>query len=141
MKENKTSIRERLLAVFGLAVIAAAILAAVVGGLYWATGKVSPVGLRWWTVIMTLVLPVAVFLTWKLGHTAAEAHLDGFDRGLVGAEQTLTTVGRGLSATASLARTAAQQEKKPQWQVAENDDLLPPARMLPVRAGGDVQEL
>lgn len=140
MTEKKASVGERLQAIIGLVVIAAVILAAVVGGLYWATGKVSAVGLRWWTVIMTLALPVAVFLTWKLGHTAAEEHLAGFDRGLVGAEQTLTTMGRGLTATASLVRTAAQQQRQPQWQVS-NEDLLPPARVLPIRTGGDVVDL
>lgn len=143
MKEQKGTVRERLLAIFGLIVIVIALSAAVVGSLYWVTGKVSLVGLRWWATLATLVLPVAIFATWRLGHTAAEEHLAGFDQGLDGAERTITSIGRGLSATASLARTAAQQARQaqPQWQVTDNSDLLPPMRMLPPQHDGGPVDL
>lgn len=110
-------------------------LAAVTFTVYYLTGAVSPMALRWWAVLATLALPVTMAVTWKLAHTAAAEHLSGFDRGLTGAEQTLTTVGRGLSAVASLARTAAAQQRTaaPSWQMAADDLLPPPVHILPVK--------
>ncbi|MBN1889447.1 MAG: hypothetical protein JW850_15745 [Thermoflexales bacterium] len=137
--------RQRLVQVeiaLGAVVIVALVGGAVVGGLFWLASQFSDLTLRWLVVVSWLALPVSIPVTWRIATNAAREHLRGFDRGLDGAERTIQSVGRGLSATASLARTAARQPALP---MGSNDDLLPrPGTMRIVDAGrgsGEILDL
>ncbi len=113
--------REKLLLMVGAATLALAVIGGMIALLYWLTGLVGHEDIRWYSVILTLALPVVIFVTHRLATYAAREHLAGFNRGLDGAERTITSIGRGLSATASLARTS----RVPARPVQSNDDLLP----------------
>lgn len=119
MKNKVTAV----IGTIGCAVIASlALVGGVLYGLYWLVSRLDYDTLRWVTVGLILALPVAVLITWRLATHAAREHLAGFDRGLDGAERTMTTMGRSLSATASLARTSARMAKP---VPADFDGLLP----------------
>lgn len=113
--------REKLLLWIGAVVVALLAAVAVIGGLYWLTGEAGPDSARWWAVVATLTVPAVVALTWRVATHSAREHLAGFDRGLDGAERTIQSVGRGLSATASLARSTKSIARP----MRDNDDLLP----------------
>jgi hypothetical protein len=113
--------QEKLLYLIGAALLALLVIGGIVGGLYWLTGLAGESGARWWAVTATLALPVAIAIAWRLATHAAREHLAGFDRGLTGAQKTVETMGRSLSATASLARTA----RPTALTLMANDDLLP----------------
>lgn len=101
---------------------------AMIGGLvalvYWLLGRLDSNGLRWYAVVVTLALPVTVFVTYRLATHAAREHLAGFDRGLTGAQKTVETMGRSLAATASIAKTSARPAART-LPASANDDLLP----------------
>lgn len=137
MKERKETIQ-----FYGaLAFVGLVCLAAVIFTAYYLTGAVSSVALRWWAVVATLAIPAVAVVTWYIARQSAREHLSGFDRGLDGAERTITAVGRGLSATASMARTAAAQMATPSWQVSADDLLPPPVRILPVKNNAEQIDL
>lgn len=128
--------------IIGGLVLAALIVGLVVGGLYWLACRFSPGVLRWVAVVSWLLWAGSVAGTWRVATNSAREHLKGFDRGLDGAERTIQTVGRGLAATASLARVAA---RPPSLPARDDSDLLPrPGSMRILEAGssnGDVLEL
>lgn len=128
--------RERLAQVqlvAGGLVLALLLGGTVMGGLYWLACQFSGVALRWLVVGLVLALPVSILGTWKLATSTAREHLRGFDRGLDGAERTIQSVGRGLSASAAMARAASRQPALP---AGSNDDLLPrPGSMRILDAG------
>jgi hypothetical protein len=112
-----------------------------VGLLYYLTGRTTSTGLRWWAALATLAIPLTAGVTWLLTTQSAREHLAGFDRGLAGAEHTITAVGRGLSATASMARTAARSAPRPPAIASADDDLLPrpgQMRIIDALSSGDV---
>ena len=102
---------------------ALALIGGIVVLLYWLTGVAGETSARWWAVTATLALPVAMFITYRLATHAAREHLAGFDRGLTGAQKTVETMSRSLSATASLARTSRPAART--LPASANDDLLP----------------
>lgn len=97
-----------------------ALLAGIVVLVFVATGKVDVISLRWWATILTVIYLPSIVVTWRIANREAKAHLKGFARGLDGAQLTLASLGRGLSATASIAR-ASKQVMPPM----RTDDLLP----------------
>ena len=128
---------ERAIYYFGISV---ALLIAI-GLLYYLTGRTSATGLRWWATLATLALPLSVGVAWLLATQSAREHLAGFDRGLTGAERSITAIGRGLSATASMARTAARPAPHPPAIADDDDDLLPRLsrmRILDITPSSDV---
>ena len=126
--------------IVGAVVIGFGLAGLVIGGLYWLTWQVDDPGLRWWAVAATLAVPGAIVITWRLATHAAREHLSGFERGLSGAEKTITSVGRGLSASASMARAArGLPTARP-----TNDDLLPRVGRLQIidaRSGNELIDL
>lgn len=116
----------------GISIVSALLMVGVIGGLYWLICQLGVMVLRWVAVGLVLALPLAVVITYRLATHAASEHLAGFNRGLDGAERTIQSVGRGLSATASMARAT---RNLPQAQQS-NDDLLPrPGTMRILDAG------
>ncbi len=113
--------KDKLANFVGYFVIAALVIGSILGSLYWLTLQFSETVLRWVTVGCILLLPVSVIITWIVATNSAREHLRGFDRGLNGAERAIQSVGRGLSATAAMARAAKQGIHPPQ----SNEDLLP----------------
>ena len=105
----------------GAFVMVVLIIGGVLGCLYWLTLQFEGDTLRWVTVACILSLPVSVVITWRVATNSAREHLRGFERGLDGAEKTITSVVRGLSVTASMARVARGTAAP----VQSNDDLLP----------------
>lgn len=98
--------KEKLTMAAGIAVIAVTGSVIAIGGLYWLTDLAGEEATRWWAIAATVTLPAAVYITWRIATNSAREHLAGFERGLDGAERTIQSVGRGLSATASMARSA-----------------------------------
>lgn len=115
--------KSELQQIVGAAIIAIVSAAIVVGAVYGLTGTVSAGTLRWWATLATLAAPIVIVITWRLATKAAREHLTGFNRGLDGAERTMQSVGRGLSATASMARAAKSQPAP--TPAVRFDDLLP----------------
>jgi len=113
--------KETLLFVIGAATLALALFVGIVALLYWLTGLAGDVGARVWAVVATLALPFTVFVTYRLATHAAREHLAGLDRGLSHAAKSVETMGRSLSATASLARSA----RSARIVQPDNSDLLP----------------
>lgn len=97
-----------------------ALLAGIVALVFYATGTVSANSLRWWATILTVIYLPSVIVIWHVAKREAKEHLKGFARGLDGAQLTLTSLGRGLSATASIARSS-----RPVTPPVRTDDLLP----------------
>lgn len=97
-----------------------ALLAGIVALVFYATGTVSANSLRWWATVLTVIYLPSVIVIWHVAKREAKEHLKGFARGLDGAQLTLTSLGRGLSATASIARA-----NKPTMPPMRTDDLLP----------------
>jgi len=134
MKDKRQDIKQIISAV---AIVLAAV-GTVIGAVYLLTGAVSADALRWWATVATLLLPVAIVITWRVATKAAREHLAGFDRGLDGAERTMQHVGRGLSATASMARAMKSQP------APTHDDLLPKVgqmQIIDAPPGGDAIDL
>jgi Flp pilus assembly protein TadB len=111
--------RQETQQVIGAAVIVLVAVAVVVGAVYLVTGAVGMDALRWWATVATLAVPVVIVIAWRVATKAAREHLTGFNRGLDGAERTMQSVGRGLSATASMARAVKSQP------APAHNDLLP----------------
>lgn len=111
---------EKLIVVLGLVIFALALIAGIVFGVFVATGAVDIISLRWWATILTVIYLPSIVITWRFAKREAKEHLKGFARGLDGAQLTLTSLGRGLSATASIARSS-----KPTMPPMRTDDLLP----------------
>ncbi|HKZ83123.1 MAG TPA: hypothetical protein VJ793_05650 [Anaerolineae bacterium] len=134
--------RQETQQVIGAAVIVLVVVAVVVGAVYLVTGTVDVGLLRWWTTLATLAVPVVVVIVWRVATNAAREHQRGFDRGLDGAERTIQSVGRGLSATASMARTARSVA---QAATPTHDDLLPKVGQMKIidapHDSGDVIDL
>ena len=105
--------------VIGAAEIVLVAVAVIVGAVYLVTGTVGMDALRWWATLATLAVPVVIAITLRVATKAAREHLTGFNRGLDGAERTMQSLGRGLSATASMA-SAVKSQPAP-----AHDDLLP----------------
>lgn len=124
----KVAAREKVAMIVGALVIVLAVGGGVIGGLYWLAVLAGEIGARWWAVAATLALPAAVAISWRLATNAAREHLAGFDRGLAGAQKTVETMGRSLSATASLVRTARVMPR----QAQSNDDLLHNPRAMQI---------
>lgn len=116
--------------IIGFGVIVLAMVGALLGGLYWVMCQLSLVTMRLVTILSMLCVPGAILLTWRLASTSAREHLRGFERGLEGAEKTISSVGRGLSATARLAR-ADNAKHKPVGQ-PDFTDLLPPVASMQI---------
>lgn len=108
-------------AIVGAVIVTLSISAGIISGMYWLTVQSGEVGARWWAIVATLAIPASIIITYRLATHASREHLAGFDRGLDGAERTIQSVGRGLSATASLARSMHGVTQP----VNKNDDLLP----------------
>lgn len=134
----------QLWTVLGAVVMSVALVAGVIGGLYWLLSTLELPTLRWLCVGLILVLPAAVALTWLLAIGQAKSHLGGFDRGLDAGQKALETMGRGLSATVAAQRLEAQTAKR-QPAAVTYDDLLPrPGGMRIIedsRHSGEVVEL
>ncbi|MBN1891035.1 MAG: hypothetical protein JW850_23770 [Thermoflexales bacterium] len=113
--------KDKLASTLGYAVMAILMIGSVLGSLYWLTLQFSETVLRWVTVACILLVPASVIITWVVATNSAREHLRGFDRGLSGAERAIQSVGRSLSATASMARAAKQGLPPTQ----NHDDLLP----------------
>jgi hypothetical protein len=126
--------KERLIIVSAEIIATLVILSSVTALLYWLTGRAGTTGARWWAVIATMALPVAIWITRRLTSHWAREHLAGFERGLAGAEKTMETVGRGMAATASLARTMRQQQPR-------NDDLLQHMQLVEAQPGNGQVDL
>ena len=94
-----------------------ALLSGIVAVTFYATGQVDTAQLRWWATILTLVYLPSLVITWRVAKREAKEHLKGFSRGLDGAQATLLSLGRGLSATASLARTTKPAVQPPTPQI------------------------
>lgn len=90
-----------------------ALLAGIVALVFYATGHVDPTALRWWATVLTLIYLPSIIVTWRIAKREAKEHLKGFSRGLDGAQQTLLSLGRGLSATASIARSTKPAPVQP----------------------------
>lgn len=124
------------------AVVSLALVGGVLYGLYWLVSKLDLDTLRWVTVGLILILPIAVIVTNRASTHWAREHLAGFDRGLTGAQKTVETMGRSLSATASLARTATRQASRP--APGDFDGLLPQVgtmRLVDAPTGQDIIDL
>ena len=107
----------------GCAIVASlALVGGTFFGLHWLVSRLDYDTLQWVTVGLILALPVAVIITNRMSTHWAQEHLLGFDRGLAGAQKTVETMGRSLSATASLARTSARMVKP---APGDFDGLLP----------------
>lgn len=122
-------------------VAALAVVGGVLYGLHWLVSRLDLVTLQWVTVGLILVLPVAVLITNRMSTHWAQEHLSGFDRGLAGAQRTVETMGRSLSATASLARTSARVAKP---LPGDLDGLLPQVgamRLVDTPASQDIVDL
>jgi hypothetical protein len=130
MKDKGGQFISRAWAIVGAVVVTLAISGGVIAGMYWLTGKAGPDGARCWAVVATLAIPASIIITYRLATHAAREHISGFDRGLDGAERTIQSVGRGLSATASLARSARREMPAGR----SNDDLLTKSRMEIIEA-------
>ncbi len=129
--------QEKLALYTGAVVITLLMAGGIIAGLYWLTGAAGPNGARWWAVIATLVVPAAVIVTYRLATHAAREHLSGLDRGIDHAEKTITSLSRGLSASASLARSVRSVRPA-------NDDLLPKVgtmRLIDSPEGEDLIDL
>jgi hypothetical protein len=120
MKDKGGQLIARLWAIVGAVIVTLAIAGGVIAGMYWLTVQAGDVGARWWSIVATLAVPASIIITYRLATHASREHLAGFDRGLDGAERTIQSVGRGLSATASLARTTRRETPAGR----NNDDLL-----------------
>jgi len=129
--------KEKATQFVGAAIIVIVAVVVVVGLVYVLTGAVSANVLRWWAATATLALPVTVVVVWRLATNAAREHLSGFDRGVGASESVMTHVGRGLSAAASIARTAARNTTP-----VSHDDLLPKVGTMQIidapRGGGEI---
>ena len=121
MKDKGNQLISRVWSIVGAVIVTLAIAGGVIAGMYWLTVQAGEVGARWWAIVATLAVPASIIITYRLATHASREHLAGFDRGLDGAERTIQSVGRGLSATASLARSARGSTQP----VNRNDDLLP----------------
>ena len=133
--QKQTTIFEKLAVLLGMVIFALALLAGIVAGVFVATNAVDIVSLRWWATILTVIYLPSIVITWRIAKREAKEHLRGFARGLDGAQLTLTSLGRGLSATASIARSS-----KPTMPPMRTDDLLPPVgamRLLEARRNND----
>jgi hypothetical protein len=122
MKDKGGQLISRIWAIVGAVIVTLAISVGVIAGMYWLTVQAGDVGARWWAIVATLTIPASIIITYRLATHASREHLAGFDRGLDGAERAIQSVGRGLSATASLARSAHEVPQP----VNKNDDLLLP---------------
>lgn len=118
-----------------------ALLTGIVALVFYATGAVGITSLRWWATILTVIYLPSVIVIWHVAKREAKEHLKGFARGLDGAQLTLTSLGRGLSATASIARAS-----KPIMPPMRTDDLLPQVGVMRIieshsKTDGDVINL
>lgn len=130
--------QEKVSYIIILAVIALALVAGAVGGLYALTGLAEGNLLRWVTVIAVLALPASILATWRIATHAAREHLAGFDRGIDGGERLITSLGRALSASASMARAT----KATALPAQSFDDLLPrPGSMKIIDATSNERQL
>ena len=120
MKDKGNQLISMVWAIVGAVIVTLAIAGGVIAGIYWLTVQAGDVGARWWAIVATLAVPASIIITYRLSTHASREHLAGFDRGLDGAERTIQSVGRGLSATASMARTARREIPAGR----NNDDLL-----------------
>ena len=124
---KSTTLFEKLALLLVLAILVVALLAGVVAAIFYSTSTVSETALRWWATLLTLVYLPSIVVTWRIAKREAKEHLRGFSRGLDGAQQTLLSLGRGLSATASMARSAkpAVQTPPPQMWGVQGAPPLP----------------
>lgn len=122
MKDKQNQFISKVWAIVGIVISSLTISGGVIAGMYWLTGQAGDVGARWWAIVATLAIPASIIITYRLATHASREHLAGFDRGLDGAERVIQSVGRGLSATASLARSTRGMVTQ---SVNKNDDLLP----------------
>lgn len=138
MKNKVTAV----IGTIGCAIVASlALVGGVLYGLYWLVSRLDYDTLRWVTVGLILVLPIAVIVTSRMSTHWAREHLAGFNQGLDGAKRTVETMGRSLSATASLARTSARVVKP---APADFDGLLPQVgamRLVDAPTGQDIIDL
>lgn len=118
--QKQTTIVEKLAVLIGGVLFLLALLAGIVALVFYVTGTVDTNSLRWWATILTVIYPPSVVVIWRIAKREAKEHLKGFARGLDGAQLTLASIGRGLSATASMAR--ANRTSMPPIRT---DDLLP----------------
>jgi hypothetical protein len=129
-------IRDDITRLIGL--VAVGLLA--VGLVYAVIGAMDIGALRGWATAATLAVPVVIVVAWRVATNAAREHLAGFDRGVDGAERTIQSVGRGLSAAASMARSARNATPQP-----GHDDLLPKVGAMTIidapRGNGEVIDL
>jgi hypothetical protein len=119
-------IQDKVALVSGAIIGGMVILVGLVALVYWLTIQVGETGVRVWATIATLALPVAVLITYRLATHAAREHLAGLNRGLEHSARTVETMGRSLSATASLARTTRST-----GMMLDNKALLPEVATRP----------
>jgi flagellar biosynthesis protein FliQ len=120
--QRGSTLFEKVAVLLGLAIFVLVLLAGIVALIFYATGRVDEIGLRWWATILTIIYLPSILITWRIAKREAKEHLKGFARGLDGAQLTLTSLGRGLSATASIARTSARPAAR---SLPSAEDLLP----------------
>jgi hypothetical protein len=132
--------QDRLILGISMVIGTLAMISGIVALVYWLLGRLDPGGLRWYAVVVTLALPMLGVITWRLATHAAREHLAGFDRGLTGAQKAVESMGRSLSATASLARMARPAARS--LPASAHEDLLPRVgTMRLVEAQNDADEL
>ena len=115
--------KQELTQIIGVVVIVGLVMVVVVGLVYGVMGNFDPGTLQWIATFAVLGVIVSFVAGWKVAAGRAREHLRGFDRGVDGAEKTIQAIGRGLSATASMARAAKSQPVP--TPAARFDELLP----------------
>ena len=134
--------QEKLALVIGAIVIVLALAGGLVYGLYRLVSQWDYNTLRWLVVAALLLLPAEIIVTYRIATHSAREHLAGFERGLTGSERTILAIGRGLSATASIARTARPAAAQPAMTAAINPAqvvIMPANRAL--ATSDDILEL
>jgi len=137
MKDKGGQLITKAWSIVGAVIVTLTISVGVIAGMYWLTVQAGDVGARWWAIVATLAIPASIIITYSLATHAAREHLAGFDRGLDGAERTIQSVGRGLSATASLARSAHGVAQL----INKNDDLLPRVGAMQVIESNEIHSV
>ena len=127
--------KEKLIWIVGIATAVLLGAGVLVCTLYWLTGLARQEGARWWAVVATLTVPLVGASTWRVATHSAREHVSGIERGMDVSQRAVEGMGRSLSATASLARSARQEAitaAKSAHAAVENngDDLLPRMRLV-----------
>lgn len=133
MTRRRQQIGYQVAAWLGLIVAVGAVAGGIIWGSWRLMQRVPADGARAWALVASALVPVSVYVTWRLAHLEATGLISGISLGV----DKVTRAGQAAASLGLGTRASARRQDRPPAP------MLPPVEIVDVtpRDGGEIIEL